>query len=101
MCRAPFNNGSAPIEFSENELNLRMAMAAEAGHEDIVRLMLSQGANAYNMELTSAASGGHQNIVDLMIQKGADDYNEAMETAASQGHSRTNSRESEDHFFMV
>ena len=68
MCRAPFNNGAAPIEFSDNELNLRMAMAAEAGDERFVRQMLSQGANAYNMGLTSAASGGRQNIVELMLE---------------------------------
>ena len=37
-----------------------MTHAADAGHEDIVRLMLSRGANAYHMGLTSAASGGHQ-----------------------------------------
>ena len=60
MCRAPFNNGSAPIEFSDNELNLRMTIAAEAGDERLVRRMLSQGANAYDMGLTSAAKGGHE-----------------------------------------
>ena len=55
MCRAPLENGVPPMEVSVDELNLRMIMAAEAGHEDIVRLMLSQGANAYNTGLTSAA----------------------------------------------
>ena len=59
MCRAPLENGVPPMKVSF-ELNLRMIMAAEAGHEDIVRLMLSQGANAYNTGLTSAASGGHE-----------------------------------------
>ena len=34
---------------SLDELNLGMAMAAEAGHEEIVRLMLSRGANAYQL----------------------------------------------------
>ena len=109
MCRAPLEN----VEVSVDELNRGMAEAAEAGHEDIVRLMLSQGANAYNTGLTSAAAGGHESIVRLMLDQGAtnyndamamaafsgqvhivrlmldcgaDDYNEAMETAASQGH---------------
>ena len=45
-----------------------MAMAAEAGHEDIVRLMLSRGANNYNTGLVTAASGGHQNIIELMLE---------------------------------
>ena len=86
MCRAPFNNGSAPIEFSLDELNLRMAMTAEAGHEGIVRLMLSQGANTYNIGLTSAASGGHQNIVELMLEREATNYNHTMSIAAFYGH---------------
>ena len=59
MCRAPLGNGvPPPMGFSDDELNLRMAIAAEAGHEDIVRLMLFRGANNYNTGLTSAASGG-------------------------------------------
>ena len=50
MCRAPLgrlveeDSDFDIIEVSV-ELNLRMAEAAEAGHEDIVRLMLFQGAN--------------------------------------------------------
>ena len=84
--RAPFNNGLAPIEFSDNELNLRMAIAAEAGHEDIVRLMLSHGANDLNMGLTSAASGDYESIVRLMLELGATNYNHAMSIAAYYGH---------------
>ena len=74
MCRAPLENGVPPMEVSF-ELNLRMAMAAHRGHEDIVRLMLSQGANAYNTGLTSAAAGGHESIVRLMLDQGATNYN--------------------------
>ena len=61
MCRAPLgrlveeDSDFDIIEVSVNELNLRMAEAAEAGHEDIVRLMLFRGANNYNTGLTSAA----------------------------------------------
>ena len=68
MCRAPLGrlveeDSDFDIIEVSFELNLRMAEAAEAGHEDIVRLMLSQGANAYNTGLTSAAAGGHESIV--------------------------------------
>ena len=66
MFRAPLEN----VEVSVDELNRGMAEAAEAGHEDIVRLMLSQGANAYNTGLTSAAAGGHESIVRLMLDQG-------------------------------
>ena len=58
-----------------------MAEAAEAGHEDIVRLMLFQGASDLNMGLTSAAAGGHESIVRLMLDQGATNYNEAMNSA--------------------
>ena len=30
MCRAPLGNGVTPMGFSDDELNLRMVMAAEA-----------------------------------------------------------------------
>ena len=86
MCRAPFNNGAAPIEFSDNELTLRVAMAAEAGDERLVRQMLSQGANAYNMGLISAAAGGHESIVRLMLEQGATNYNHTLSIAADYGH---------------
>ena len=66
------------MEVSDDELNLGMAEAAEAGHEDIVRLMLFRGANDLNMGLTSAAAGGHESIVRLMLDQGATNYNEAM-----------------------
>ena len=85
MCRAPLGNDVPPMRFSDDELNLRMAIAAEAGHEDIVRLMLSQGANAYNTGQTSAASG-HESIVRLMLELGATNYNHAMSIAAFYGN---------------
>ena len=78
MCRAPLEN----VEVSVDGLNLRMAEAAEAGHENIVRLMLDLGANNLNMGLTSAAAGGHESIVRLMLDQGATNYNEAMNSAA-------------------
>ena len=62
------------MEVSVDELNLRMAMAAEAGDERLVRQMLSQRANAYNMGLTSAAAGGNESIVRLMLEQGATNY---------------------------
>ena len=49
------------------ESQLMKLEAAEAGHEDIVRLMLFQGASDLNMGLTSAAAGGHESIVRLML----------------------------------
>ena len=87
MCRAPLENGGVPpMEVSVDELNWRMAEAAEACDERLVRQMLSRGASAYNMGLTSAASGGHQNIVELMLSRGATNYSHAMSIAAFYGH---------------
>ena len=69
MCRAPFNNGGVTsMEVLVDELNLGMAMAAEAGDERLVRQMLSQGANDHNIGLTSGASGGHESIVQLVLE---------------------------------
>ena len=56
MCRAPL--GRLVEEDSDldiDELSEAMAEAAFFGHEDIVRLMLDQGADAYNEAMTSAA----------------------------------------------
>ena len=44
LCRTPFDNGVQPLEIPDddldiNEANLTMLVAAEAGYEDIVRLM--------------------------------------------------------------
>ena len=85
MCRTPLGNGVPPMEVSGDELNLGMAMAAEAGHEDIVRLMLFRGVNVYNTGLTSAAAGGHESIVQLMLDQGATNYNHAMHVASYNG----------------
>ena len=52
-----------------------MAMAAEAGHEDIVRLMLSHGATNFNNAMAYAAYNGHQKIVYLDVN---DLYGRAM-----------------------
>ena len=49
--------------FSLDKINWGMAEAAFLGYLDIVRLMLSRGANNYNTGLTSAASGGHIEIL--------------------------------------
>ena len=80
-CRASLENGGG---FSDDELNLRMTMAAEAGDKRLVRQMLSQGANAYNTGLTSAAAGGNESIVRLML--GATNYSHATSIAAFYGH---------------
>ena len=69
MCRAPLG----PTDNSDiNEVNQRMLEAAEAGHEDSIKLMLSQGANNYNRAMFWAARNNHLNIIELMIEKGAD-----------------------------
>ena len=64
----------------------KMTNAARGGHLDIVRLMLSRGANNYNEAMTRAALRGHLEIVRLMLDQGADAYNEAMTSAALRGH---------------
>ena len=66
-----------------DEANLGMLVAAEAGYEDIVRLMLFRGANNFNLAMAGAAKKNHLNIIELMLEKEANDFNLAMSWAAS------------------
>ena len=69
MCRAPLGRlVEEDSDFDIDELNWGMAEAAHRGHEDIVRLMLFQGASDLNMGLTSAASGGHEKYCSTIVR---------------------------------
>ena len=60
--------------------------ACEAGHLDIVNLMIDKGADDWNWGLQGACLGGHLDIVNLMIDKGADDWNWGLYCACRGGH---------------
>ena len=60
-----------------------MEAAASNGYINMVRLMLSHGANNFNHSMVAAADYGHIEIVRLMLSHGATDFNNAMEAAAS------------------
>ena len=84
MCRAPL--GQPTDDSHIDEANQGMLEAAEAGHEDIVRLMLFRGANNYNVVLTIAARRGYESLARLMLDQGANNYNWAIGIAAFYGH---------------
>ena len=55
-----------------------LCVAAEMGHEEIVKLLLEEGIDVdaqggeYGNALQAASCGGHKQIVKLVLQKGAD-----------------------------
>ncbi len=64
-----------------------VSLAAQAGHEDIVRLLLEQGASPANtmrgsLPLHFAAEGGNTNLVVLFLEKG-NPINATMEAGMS------------------
>ncbi|KAJ0108232.1 hypothetical protein J7T55_000197 [Diaporthe amygdali] len=73
-------------------------VAAEQGHEDVVRLLLENGASADatvnddgNIPLKIASSRGHLSIVRMLIQhnanvNGGDAYSNALSEASRMGH---------------
>ena len=61
LCRTPFNNGVAPIEFSDDEAddvisdyNRALVTAVGSGHEALVRSLLDHGANDFNRTIAIA-----------------------------------------------
>ena len=58
-----------------NDWNGGLYSACQGGHKEIIELMIAKGAYDWNGGLYSACQGGHKEIVELMIAKGADDYN--------------------------
>jgi hypothetical protein len=63
--------------------------ACKGGHLDIVKLMISKGANDWNYGLRGACRGGHLDIVKLMISKGSEgllNWNDGLYYACIGGH---------------
>ncbi|CAG9950051.1 unnamed protein product [Clonostachys rosea f. rosea IK726] len=78
--------------------NNALHAASSEGHQEIIRLLLSKGADVnaqgeyYSNALFAASSGGHQEIVGLLLNTGADVnahggyYGNALQAASSGGH---------------
>jgi ankyrin repeat protein len=56
------------------------------GHIDIVKKMLSLGANVINYGLKYACMGGHMPIIKLMLQLNPSEYDSGMYAACKYGH---------------
>jgi ankyrin repeat protein len=78
-----------------------LSKAAENGHEKVVELLLSKGADVnaqggvYGNALQAASFGGHDTTVELLLSQGADvnaqggGYGNALQAASYRGHDTT------------
>lgn len=74
------------LSLGANYYNGALINASLGGHNEIVDMMLSLGANNYDGALNHASYGGHIDIVRLMISLGADNYDMALVNACDGGH---------------
>src|SRR5579872_1285340 len=76
-------NDQTPFLFC---LNYGLEGACTGGHLDIVKLLISKGANCWNFALPCACESGNVDIVELLISKGAYNWNGGLYSACYAGH---------------
>lgn len=59
-------------DVNEKDLDTPLELASYYGHADIVRLLVSNGANLNTSPLLLASKKGHKDIVEFLISKGMD-----------------------------
>ena len=92
-------DGTADIvNVADNENRAALSIAAEHGHDELVKLLLDEGADinaqggSFGNALQAASCGGHKQIVKLLLDKGAEvnsqggDYGNALQAASCGGH---------------
>src|ERR1700677_700240 len=72
--------------YSTSTTNNLMTIAAEGGHEVLVRLAKDWGATDIDCAMVKAARSGHEVLVRLAKDWGATDFEGAMDYAAGGGH---------------
>ena len=82
----------------DSEGNMPLFYAADQGYEQVVKLLLDNGADVneqsghYGNALRAASASGHEQVVKLLLDKGADvnaqgeDYGNALQAASGSGH---------------
>lgn len=68
------------------DINIAMANAAQSAHYDLVKLLISKGADNWNWGMEGAAKGGHWDLVYFFIAKGADDWDWGLIHSSRGGH---------------
>ncbi len=67
-----------------------LSAASEEGHEAVVRLMLSKGANMSSgptaNALYGASKGGFKDVVQLLLDSGAEKHGDEVDQASKGGH---------------
>jgi ankyrin repeat protein len=86
------------LERRDSEGQTFLYLAAEFGHQRMVKLLLDKGADvnvkggAYGNALQAASEGGHEAVVKLLLENGADvnaqggEYGNALKAASEGGH---------------
>ena len=97
----PKNETTDIVNVVDSENRAALSIAAEHGHEELVKLLLDQGAEinaqgrGYGNALQSASGRGHEQIVRLLFDQGADvnaqggQHGNALQAALPGGHEQT------------
>lgn len=71
---------------STRVLNQGFRIACEKGHVELVRYLVSIGADDYNEALFHGCKSGNQELIDYLVSLGANNWNRALAGACKGGH---------------
>ena len=74
------------LDMPQDKLYFGLRGACSGGHLELVKLMISRGANNWDCGLQHACRGGHLELVNLMISRGNDHWNNGLYGACRGGH---------------
>lgn len=74
------------ISSGADDLNGGLHRACAMGHVEIIRFLIDQGAYELNRGLRCVCIYGYKEIVDLLIEKGANDWNSGLINACFYGY---------------
>jgi ankyrin repeat protein len=74
------------ISLGANDWDSGLYGACKGGHKDIIKLMILLGANDWNFGLYYACLNGYKDIIKLMISLGANEWNWGLQSACRGGH---------------
>lgn len=66
--------------------NIGLYGACSGGHLEIVKFMISKGANNFNIGLYNACLDKHLDVIEFLVSKGANNWNLGLRGACEAGH---------------